>query len=463
MWGICTMLQVGQQVGNYKIVSEIAQGTYANVYKATHSVLTSRIVALKILLKAFIGSENEANNSLYQEAHILERLQHPHILALIDLGTYENYPYIVKEYAANGSLRERLHRLRGQAQPYNEAITILRQVGEALQFAHQEHVIHCDLKPENVLFNAQQNALVADFDIARVAKTIRSSVASLGGTPAYMAPEQFHGKAYSESDQYSLACMAYEMLTGRRPFQGQNTDELRNAHMHEDPIPPTQANPRLPQHIDQALLRALEKDVKARFPTISAFIEALDPLPTNATTEQWAKPVINVGQHLILHARGTTKATVDDDIFYDKTVTIDPNELVSKIPARARKAPSPRPTKQPATAHKVATPASKAPTSKQPKKAASQSKAATTRATTAAKPAATPKASANATKAVATAKKKTTTEKSTTTTKPTTRGKTTTAKASITKQEVPKKPLAAQKTSITKSKTARTTKPAQEQ
>lgn len=452
------MLQVGQQVGNYKIVSEIAQGTYANVYKATHSVLTSRIVVLKILLKAFAGSENDANNSLYQEARILERLQHPHILALIDFGTYESYPYIVKEYAANGSLRERLRKLRGQALPYNEAITILRQIGEALQFAHQEHVIHCDLKPENVLFNAQQNALVADFDIARITKTVHTSVTSLGGTPTYMAPEQFRGKAYSESDQYSLACMAYEMLTGQRPFQGQDTDELRHAHMHEDPIPPTQVNPRLPQHIDQALLRALEKDVKTRFPTISAFIEALDPLPSAATTEQWANPVINAGQHLILHTRGTAKATLGDDIFYDKTVAIDPNEPVSKGPARARKTTSSRTTKRSATAHKAVPAATKAPTSKSPKKTTSRAKAATTRATAAEKPAATTKARAGAT-----AKKKTTTTKSTTATKATTKGKTTTAKATTTRSKAPQKTLAAKKTptkSPTRSKTARTTKPA---
>jgi len=436
------MLQVGQQVGNYKIVGEIAQSSYANVYKATHSVLTSRVVALKILLKAFAGTEGETNNILYQEAQILERLQHPYILALIDFGTYENYPYIVKEYAPNGSLRDRLRKLRGQAIPYNEGITILHQVGEALQFAHQAHVIHCDLKPENILFNAQHAALVADFDIARVTKTARSSVASLGGTPSYMAPEQFHGKVYNESDQYSLACMAYEMLTGRRPFQGQSTDELRNAHYHEVPVPPTQVNPHLPQHIDQALLRALEKDVKARFASISAFIEALDPVQSPIATQPWPNLVnpANTGhsQHLILHARGTAKAEFGDNIFYEETVAMGPADSAEKAAPRVRKAPA---THVATVEHKPRTTTAKTPASSKTKTTASKTR--TSKATTAAtinKP--------KTAKAATDSKPKTTTRKAAP------------AKAATDKKPAVKKSTPIEKAPVARKKPAKSTKPA---
>ncbi|BCL79858.1 serine/threonine protein kinase [Ktedonobacteria bacterium brp13] len=465
MRGMCTMLQVGQQVGNYKIVGEIAQGSYANVYKATHSVLTSRVVALKILLKAFAGTEGEANNILYQEAQILERLQHPYILALIDFGTYENYPYIVKEYAPNGSLRDRLRKLRGQAIPYNEGITILHQVGEALQFAHQAHVIHCDLKPENILFNAQHAALVADFDIARVTKTARSSVASLGGTPSYMAPEQFHGKVYNESDQYSLACMAYEMLTGRRPFQGQSTDELRNAHFHEVPVPPTQVNPHLPLHIDQALLRALEKDVKARFASISAFIEALDPVQSPIATQPWPNLVnpANTGhsQHLILRARGTAKAEFGDNIFYEETIAMGPDDGVEKAAPRVRKTPA---THVATVEHKPRTTTAKTPTSSKTKTTASKSTTANKpgAATTSKPPTASKTRTSKATTA-ATINKPKTAKAATTATdskpKPATR-KAVPARAATDKKPAVKKSTPMEKAPVARKKPAKTTKPA---
>jgi serine/threonine protein kinase len=326
------------------------------------------MVALKILHTAFAGTEGEANNILYQEARLLDHLKHANILALIDYGTYESYPYIVKEYAPGGSLRDRLRKLRGKAQQYEDAMAILHQVGEALQFAHEQRIVHCDLKPENVLFNAQNTALVADFDIARVLKTVKSSVACLGGTPSYMSPEQFHGKVCCASDQYSLACMAYEMLTGQRPFQSQDSHALRDAHLHDDPVPPTQVNPHLPQHIDQALLRALEKDANQRFASVGAFLLALDPIRAATTPEQWAAPVVNTGPRLILHQKGTPAAEIGDEIFYEATVAMGEDVVATEVAAK-RVAHSPK-------KKAVATKASTTGTAKSKPSAASTSKAA---------------------------------------------------------------------------------------
>ncbi|GER92094.1 hypothetical protein KDW_62560 [Dictyobacter vulcani] len=312
------VFQVGQEIGNYRIVGEIAQGAYAYVYKATHTALAHRTVAIKILHKTFVDPEAK-HDILYQEAHILEQLQHPHILAVLDFGSYENAPYIVKEYAPHGSLRDLLQRQRKRPLPINDALFLLRQIGEGLQFAHDHNIVHCDLKPENILFNAENQALISDFDIARVLKATNVQGRNIGGTPSYMAPEQFHGKVRRESDQYALACMAYEMLTGRRIFEGENLAALQQQHLHEQPVPPGQLRPDLPLHIDQALLRALDKDYQHRYPDITAFIDALDPViatewPTAVLTQQG-------GARLVLHAPGKSRQE-DEDIFYEETISM---------------------------------------------------------------------------------------------------------------------------------------------
>ena len=190
-------LQIGQQIGNYHLVSVIAQGAYANVYKAEHNVLSNRIVAIKILHKAFVDPEGD-HDVLYQEARILEQLKHPHILAVIDFGTYQNWPYIVKEYAPNGSLRDYLRRLQDHPMPIDEVVYVLRQIGDALQFAHDHKVVHCDLKPENILFNAE-NAFILGFrhcTCARIHKFLSARdwrhafVYGTGAIPGQGAPRE---------------------------------------------------------------------------------------------------------------------------------------------------------------------------------------------------------------------------------------------------------------------------------
>jgi serine/threonine protein kinase len=314
-------LQVGQQIGNYRLVDVIAQGVYANVYKAEHSMLSDRIVAIKILHKAFVDP-GEDHDVLYQEAHILEHLKHAHILAVVDFGMYQNWPYIVKEYAPNGSLRDYLRRLRGRPLPLNEAIYVLRQIGDGLQFAHDHKVVHCDLKPENILFDAE-NVLISDFDIARVLDSVHAYQRGIGGTPSYMSPEQFQGQVRCESDQYALGCMAYEMVTGKRPFEGENAEILRYNHLHLEPAPPSQLRPDLPQHIEQAILRAMEKKYSQRFPDVASFISAIDPVQQEAAADGWSQVVPQSGPKLILHERGKrSKEAQDENIFYEDTVSM---------------------------------------------------------------------------------------------------------------------------------------------
>jgi uncharacterized membrane protein len=203
-------------------------------------------------------------------------LNHPHILKVIDSGLYETRPYIISEYARGGTLREYINRSNGQPLPGEEAIKILRQVGLGLQYAQNKGLIHRDIKPENILFDDNGDALLADFNIS-VVSTATSSVKNVDatGTPPYMAPEQFNNMVCKESDQYALGVIAYELFTGRRPFYGIDFIALANAHSSQLPLSLRQINPALPEYIDLAVLKALEKKREDRFSTIDAFIGAL--------------------------------------------------------------------------------------------------------------------------------------------------------------------------------------------
>jgi serine/threonine protein kinase len=142
---------IGQEIGNYRLMSRLASGGFGNVYLSQHTLLPERRVAIK-LLHTFLSSQEERDQFL-QEARFLEQLKHPFILPLIDVGISDNLPYQVTEYASGGSLRDILKQHQSSGLPQNIALTILSQICQALQYAHQRQVIHRDLKPENILFN----------------------------------------------------------------------------------------------------------------------------------------------------------------------------------------------------------------------------------------------------------------------------------------------------------------------
>ncbi len=271
---------IGKQIGNYRVVAEINSGAFGSVYQAQHIILRERIVAIK-LLHAYLSSPKEREQFL-QEAQFLEKLKHPYCLPIIDAGIHNGLPYVVSEYAMNGSLRNHLTRQSSHTLPMEEALTILTQIGQALQHAHQQNIIHRDLKPENILFNAKGDALLADFGIAIVLATSSVRQVDATGTPAYMAPEQFRGMISKESDQYALGCIAYELFTGHRPFTAADFVAIGFLHAAEPPLAPTHYNPQLPIHTGQAILKAMAKQRADRYPDIAGFITALKA----STTEQ---------------------------------------------------------------------------------------------------------------------------------------------------------------------------------
>lgn len=286
---------IGRYFGNYQIIAEIDCGSFGCVYQAQHAFLP-RVAAIKLLHAARLRSQ-EAHNAFLQEAQLLERLKHPHILRIYEFGLDDGLPYLVMEYASRGSLRSLLNSRSPQPLPLRDATSIIVQVGEALYYAHQRGVIHHDLKPENILFNERNDALLADFGIAIVRTTTTlEQIAEVNGTPSYMAPEQFQGRASRRSDQYSLGCIMYELVTGRRPFTAPDALSIGLKHMQETPIPPTWLNPNLPPQMEHVILKALEKRRINRYPDVLTFIQELQAFPvapmSMLTRQQASSPLL---------------------------------------------------------------------------------------------------------------------------------------------------------------------------
>ncbi|MEO8973155.1 MAG: serine/threonine-protein kinase [Ktedonobacteraceae bacterium] len=266
---------IGRRVVNYEIKSVIMSGAFGCVYMAQHQTLP-RTAAIKILHSYHASSPDELDQ-FFLEAALLEQLRHPHILTIYDAGNIDDtVPYLITEFAHGGSLRDILLDLRSGKLSQEKALFILSQIGEGLEYIHRRGIIHRDLKPGNILFNKNDDALLADFGIAILMHSPRGERhASMVGTPSYMAPEQFQGRASAYSDQYALGCIAYELFTGHLPFTSSRAVSLKDLHLHHAPIPPTYRNPRIPSYIERAILTALEKDPRNRHANIPTFISAL--------------------------------------------------------------------------------------------------------------------------------------------------------------------------------------------
>src|ERR1700730_13796917 len=305
----------GKQIGTYRIIEELASGSFGRVYKGVHIFLSKRVVAIKLLQRMYLGSQKEREGFL-QEAQFLEILKHSHILPIYDVGIDDGIPYFVAEYAPNGSLRDLLEQRYPHPLPADEAVRILTQVGDALYHAHEQNIIHRDLKPENIISHPKGRALLADFGIAVVLETARTSPVNLIGSPLYMAPEQFDGVISKRSDQYALACIAYEMVTGRNPFLAAGALAMALKHKMEQPIAPSQFNPSLPVPIERAILKAMSKERTERYPDIPAFLAALSMPPLQKTKEQW----LDEGTHFYNSGR-----CQDALVAYERAIQIDPH------------------------------------------------------------------------------------------------------------------------------------------
>ena len=261
--------------GRYRLERELGRGGMATVFLA-QDLKHHRRVAIKVLdpeLSVLLGPER-----FLREIEISARLQHPHILTLLDSGEARGLLYYVMPYVEGESLRERLE--REQQLPVEEALRLAREVADALDHAHLAGVVHRDIKPENILLQAG-HAVVADFGIARAVSaaggTKLTTTGTAVGTPAYMSPEQVMGSRDLDgrSDQYSLGCVLYEMLAGVPPFAGAAAESLAHQHLSVTPQPVTLLRPSVPGATARALARSLAKTPADRFGTAAQFAEAL--------------------------------------------------------------------------------------------------------------------------------------------------------------------------------------------
>lgn len=260
---------IGEHFGNYHLLQQLGQGGFADVYLGEH-VRLGRKAAIKVLHTHLAGD----NIRLFQqEAQIIANLKHPHIIRLLDFDVHDGIPFLVLDYAPHGSLRQK-HPQRTRL-PLPLIVDYVAQVASALQYAHDQKLIHRDVKPENMLIDEQEDIVLSDFGIATIAHATSSmSTQASMGTLVYMAPEQIQGKARPASDQYALAVTVYHWLAGTFPFYGSSTEIIAQ---HLGRVVPSfhEQGVQVAAEVEQVVLTALEKDPGARFGSVQAFANAL--------------------------------------------------------------------------------------------------------------------------------------------------------------------------------------------
>ncbi len=259
----------GRQIGHYRILRQLGTGAFATVYLAEH-LYVEKLAAIKIL---HLALEPQSFRDFQEEARLNARLEHPHIIRVLDFGFYEQMPYLVIEYAPHGTLRTLYP--KGRRVPVQQIVDYVSQIAEALDYAHQHKVIHRDVKPENLLLNSQHEIVLSDFGIAVVQRTQSSlSAQKIAGTPQYMAPEQLKGLSLPASDQYALGVMVYEWLCGEPPFSG-NFSALAYQHVEQIPQSLHERVPDISSAVDEVVSRTLAKNPTQRFACVGDFAIAL--------------------------------------------------------------------------------------------------------------------------------------------------------------------------------------------
>jgi serine/threonine protein kinase len=293
-----SLLPPAPSIPDYEVLDVLGRGGMGIVYLARQRSLR-RLVCVKVL-SDFGDEAREVGRARFdREAELLASVAHPRILAIFDYGVTGNsgQPFLVTEYIEGGDLRGRLSAAQAGPLPLAEARSLISQVGEALEFLHARGILHRDLKPENILMPTPSLCKVGDFGLAvrqDSAGELTRSVRGLG-TAGYVSPEQQYGlKVDERSDQFSLAALAYELLTGKRPLG-------RFA-------PPSRVNRSLPARIDRVILRGLADEPEDRYPSVRAFLNDLDRTldhPARGGAGRWASAVLLV---LLIVAAGVALA-----------------------------------------------------------------------------------------------------------------------------------------------------------
>ena len=270
---------IGQSLGRYLILEQIGEGGMAFVYKARDTRL-DREVAIKVIRteKLTIETMGKTLKRFEREAKALARLTHSNIVQITDFGEHDGKPFLVMYYVSGGTLKQKL----GQPIPWQEAARLLVPIARALQYAHQQGVIHRDVKPSNILIGANNDPMLTDFGIAKILLDTEETSDLTGtgmgiGTPEYMSPEQFQGLGVdARTDVYSLGVMFYEMVTGRKPYTA-TTPAAILVKQATEPLPrPSTFVRGLPESVENTLVKALAKKPENRYANMGEFLRVLE-------------------------------------------------------------------------------------------------------------------------------------------------------------------------------------------
>ncbi|MCA0452375.1 MAG: serine/threonine protein kinase [Chloroflexi bacterium] len=264
---------VGQTLGQYQVTAQIGKGGMSTVYQAIQTSM-KRTVAIKVLPRT-LTHEDKFLERFYREVEIVSSLQHPHILPVYDFGEYDGMPYIVMAYMSSGTLSDLI--AKGAIAP-NETLRLVKQMAEALDYAHRKGVIHRDFKPGNVLLDEQNNTYLTDFGLAKISESTEQLTGTgILGTPFYMAPEQAEpGALTPAADVYAMGITVFQMLAGHVPFEAATPLGVLMAHMTQ-PIPNIRhTKPELPEDIQDVIDRSMSKSPQTRYPSAGALASALE-------------------------------------------------------------------------------------------------------------------------------------------------------------------------------------------
>jgi len=262
-------------LGRYKIVAEIGQGAMGVVYKAVDPII-DRTVAIKTINLNLSRQElEEYEQRFQQEIKAAGRLNHPNIVTIYDVGKTESVAYMAMEFLEGKELKDMI--ASGQLPPADSVVDIIAQVADGLWFAHQQDIVHRDVKPSNIMVLKNSLAKITDFGIARLPNSaVKTMTGLILGSPRYMSPEQVIGKAIdARSDIFSLGVVLYEALTGIAPFDGDNVNAIMYATVNTTPPPPSSHSRSLPTMLDLIVAKAMAKLLEDRYQSIKEFADDL--------------------------------------------------------------------------------------------------------------------------------------------------------------------------------------------
>ena len=264
---------LGKEIRGYRIIKQLANNALGHVYLAQSSATTNSFVVVKIFVSINLTSQQDQQTFL-QEAQFLTSLKQPRLLPVLGCGIERGHPFLIMPYVAGGSLRRRMKQTAPLLLPLTESIELIARIGFVLATLHRRNILHCDLRPENVLFIAEKDVALCDPGLASILEHV-SDRQTLRELSTYFAPEQMAGNVTAKSDQYALGCIAYELLTGKLPPSQSSPTATSSGSIIRAFVAPSRINSALPPEVDSVLFKAMAVRPENRYDNVMLFVQAL--------------------------------------------------------------------------------------------------------------------------------------------------------------------------------------------